>query len=250
MTNIHGSLSRTSKKKTLNSTKKEDNIEDKVNLSSINKRFENNINNVKELNEIKKYFEIEEKLKENIDFNKYEKNIYRSQIIFLISTLDFYIHEIVLYGMYKMYKTEWKITRGRKGYESKEVNIKYLHEIIENFSSEKEIDNSFINALEDSIKNYSYMKYYVIEEKFNELLGINVEGFSKKYKTKEKETKEFLNKLIKRRNQIAHQSDREKPYEDMEDIDEDYVKTSIEKIIEIKENINIAINEKNQNEYK
>lgn len=35
------------------------------------------------------------------------KNIWRSQIIFMESILDFYLHEISKYGLYQMFKGQW-----------------------------------------------------------------------------------------------------------------------------------------------
>lgn len=72
-------------------------------LNEIKSHFDDNIKN------IEKNFEIVDKMASNNEVEK-SKNILRSQIVFLESALDFYLHEISKYAMIKIFKDEWPKT--------------------------------------------------------------------------------------------------------------------------------------------
>ena len=75
----------------------------------------------KNIEEIKKQSELISDLKdENLEFYK---DILRSQIVFLDSAFDFYMHEITKYGMCKIYDGVWKRTEKFNNYTIKRLII-------------------------------------------------------------------------------------------------------------------------------
>ena len=68
----------------------------------------------KNIEEIKKQSELISDLKDdNLEFYK---DILRTQIVFLDSAFDFYMHEITKYGMCKIYDGVWKRTEKFNNY--------------------------------------------------------------------------------------------------------------------------------------
>jgi len=61
------------------------------------------------LHSIRKQFDVAEYL---ISVGKFKEaeNIFRSQIVFLESILDFFMHEITKFGLYRIFTKEWPIT--------------------------------------------------------------------------------------------------------------------------------------------
>lgn len=222
--------------RSINLTKEEDKLKEMLSLDIINKHFEENISDIeKSLNIINVIEEDPTITNDNID------NIYRSQILLLLSTLDFYIHEIIIYGMYKMYNKEWKRS---KNYENKTITIEYLHKILATLSSKRDIDNLFIKSTLNSINKYTYMKYKQIRDRIVNLLELETEIFPKDNKNLEEEKK--LNALCSRRNKIAHQSDRDNISKSKVSIEKDYVLESIAYIKTIRRQIDTAIKDKNE----
>lgn len=153
-------------------------------LSKIQDDFDINIKNVENK------FTLTDDLKnENLSS---AKDIWRSQIVFLDSTLDFYIHEITKYGMSKIINDEWKTTPNFNRYK---VSMKFVKTIInspENLSLFlKEIDK--INQRSCFMNSKNIMQQLM-------LIGVSVSSFT------EDEVK-TIDYLYKRRNEIAHQAD-------------------------------------------
>lgn len=121
--------------------------------------------------EIKSHFRenikhIEDSLKilENNNLNVEDAaNILRSQIMFLDSALDFYMHEITKYGMKKMFDGQWE--RNDKYLDFK-ISLDALHTISE--LNEKEFFNDIINK---SISAETFMEFNSIKKQIN-MIGL------------------------------------------------------------------------------
>lgn len=135
------------------------------------------------------------------------KDIWRTQIVFLESALDYYIHEITKYGMNKIFNKEWSRTEKYNNYNLKLSDVLYV-------ISNPEETSWFLEHVNNAIISGTFMDYKSIKDQLN-LLGIDIQKVADKafyvqgsnVKTID-QLKRHLNRLFKRRNEIAHQSDR------------------------------------------
>lgn len=161
------------------------------------------------------------------------ENIWRSQIIFLASALDFYMHELTKYGLCEIYNGNWDRT---DKYNNLQVNMKVIELALK---SGEEID-WFLEHINGYYQSITIVSYESVREQFN-LLGINLASVADRAfyqrgrteKTKEK-LKRRLNELFSRRNIIAHQTDRTHTDAQIKSITKDIVENfiwDIEKIV-------------------
>lgn len=135
------------------------------------------------------------------------ENIWRAQIIFLASALDFYMHELTKYGLCEIYNENWDRT---DKYENLQVNMKVIEVALK---SGEDID-WFLEYINNYYRSITMVSYESVKDQLN-LLGINLApvadgAFYQRggtENTKDK-FKRRLNELFGRRNIIAHQSDR------------------------------------------
>ena len=73
-----------------------------IKISDVRKHFDENLKDVKD-----KFGLAQNELKAN---PRSAEEIWRSQVVFLESALDFYIHELVKYGLLKIFNGEWPET--------------------------------------------------------------------------------------------------------------------------------------------
>jgi hypothetical protein len=198
---------------------------------------------------------IEQHFKENItaiidQFNVADKlleeeriaeseNIWRAQIVFLESALDFYLHELTKYGLSEIFSGNWKKTTK---YDNLEVKMK----IIEPALKAREDTDWFLEFVNNYYKSITMASYESVCEQLK-LLGIDikevadkafyVQGSTEKTEVK---LKRRLNELFSRRNVIAHQSDRAHANAQKESITKEVVQEFISDINKIVK----AINEK------
>lgn len=135
------------------------------------------------------------------------ENIWRAQIIFLASALDFYMHELTKYGLCEIYNENWDRT---DKYENLQVNMKVIEMALK---SGEDID-WFLEYINHYYRAITMVSYASVKDQLN-LLGINLapvadgafyqRGGTENTKNK---FKRRLNELFGRRNIIAHQSDR------------------------------------------
>lgn len=191
-------------------------------LDEMFRQFQNNTAS------IKNKFAVAERLFEIRDTDG-AKDIYRSQIVFLESALDFYMHSLGIYAMEQMYNGNWEKTAG---YKDLKVPIDKVMDAIGHPE-----DTSWIN---DVIVSYHSSKTYMspgeIKGQLTLILG---QGFYKKVadkmyydrnshmKTEKKLTKK-LQDLFDRRNKIVHQADRNHKSGEEYDIDRQEVAEAIE----------------------
>lgn len=167
-------------------------------LSAIAIRFENN------LLSIKSQFELVEQLKD--EGNMQCKDILRSQVVFLDSAFDFFMHEVTKYGMVQIFQGVWAKT---ERYENFTVRLRDISNVLRN----PEQENWFLDIVNDSYAEDTFMSADAVIGQLN-LIGVKwksvadrafyVQGSMISTKDKFKST---LNTLFKRRNQIAHQAD-------------------------------------------
>lgn len=186
------------------------------------------------LDRIKSQYEVADALK-NEEKEDDCKNIWRSQIVFLEGILDFYLHEMSKYCLYKMFKGEWeksekyqslqvpmiKVEEGIAAAESKEWFFEYLNSRFSRdvfLSSESMRDQlNLIGIGYGSVMHDAFRKDTVNE--------------SQKYGTR------VIQMLFQRRNAIAHQLDRDHASAEQTDISKEYVEDRVSEVVSIVEAI-------------
>ena len=150
--------------------------------------------------------------REKINGMHFASEIWRSQIVFLDSALDFYIHEVAKLGIIKIFNNEWDET---------------------NQYREIKVSMDFALRLADSYENA------------DDLLGEIDEILRTVGLEANKDKKGTVDALYKRRNQIAHQSDRLPNVPDKQPIDETEVQNYISSIESLVSEINQKIEDLN-----
>lgn len=209
-------------------------------LDEIFEQFNENIT------DIKTKFNIADKLLTE-DNEEGCKDIWRSQIVFLDSALDYYIHCITKYGMNKIFKGDWNTTNK---YGNFMVPLKKVEYAIKN----SEDTTWFVELISKSYANDTFMDFNSVRSQLN-LININIhdiaddafyeEGSAQKTNDK---LKQFLNKLFHRRNAIAHQSDRRHQDGVKQEINKDEVELYIDYVEKIVTSIQNKIKNKNAKE--
>lgn len=167
-------------------------------LSAITNRFTNN------LSSIKAQFELVEQLK--AEGNMQYKDILRSQIVFLDSALDFFMHEVTKYGMVQIFQGVWAKT---ERYDNFSIRLGEISDILRN----PEQENWFLDIVNDSYAEETFMSADSVIGQLN-LIGVKWQSIADRafyeqgstIPTKDK-FKSTLNTLFRRSNQIAHQAD-------------------------------------------
>lgn len=170
------------------------------------------------------------------------KMVWRSQIVLIEGLLDFYIHEVSKYCMFQMFCGNWEKT---EKYASFMVPMSKVEKAIEMVSSR----DWFFEYLNNRFSRDVFLSADSMSDQLN-MIGVNFvqtmfKAFPKdKEETSKKEGRKIIEELFKRRNQIAHQNDRDHATAIQMDITEEYVKEYIEKIECIVTSIDEIINEK------
>ena len=142
------------------------------------------------------------------------EDIWRSQIVFLDSALDFYIHEIVKYGIIKMFNGDWTESND---YKKMKVRLGFAVDLAQN-------PNSASKLLEEIDEMNKYSCFMGAKKLKEQLVFIDVN-----YSLLNSE-KNLLNDLYNRRNQIAHQADRVHGQQQKQSITKNYVEDFINKV--------------------
>ncbi|WP_296558584.1 HEPN domain-containing protein [uncultured Acetobacterium sp.] len=209
-------------------------------LDEIMLHFEENIENITH------HFTVADQLwAEN--HSEAAKDIWRSQILFLESALDFYIHEITKYGMPKILNGEWMSTQK---FENFRINLAVVIEAIRN----PEDPSWFLESINQTYATVSFMSFTAIKDQLN-LIGIDPKSVADDaffhHGSAEKtvdQLKKALDELYNRRNAIAHQSDRSHHDACRREIDKAYVVQAITTVQKIVAAINKNLEDKNANE--
>ena len=94
------------------------------------------------------------------------ENIWRAQIIFLASALDFYMHELTKYGLCKIYDENWDRT---DKYENLQVNMKVIEVALK---SGEDID-WFLEYINSYYHTITMVSYESVKDQLR-LLGIDL----------------------------------------------------------------------------
>lgn len=157
------------------------------------------------LNSIKKHFSVAEELM-NGGKEDEGKNIYRSQIVFLEAILDFYLHEMSKYCLYKMFIGEW-----RKSEKYKKLQIPITD--VERALDAPEYQTWFFHYLNQRFSRDVLLSVESMKDQLN-LIGISwTAALIKAYPANSENDsvnwgKNTIRQLFDRRNMIAHQNDR------------------------------------------
>lgn len=135
------------------------------------------------------------------------ENIWRAQIVFLASALDFYMHELTKYGLCEIYNENWART-------DKYKHLQVKMEVIEVALKSGEDIDWFLEYINSYYRAITMVSYESVKDQLN-LLGIALAkvadgAFYQRGGTEDTKDKlkRRLNELFDRRNIIAHQSDR------------------------------------------
>ena len=205
------------------------------NLQEIKDRFDDSIRN------IEKKFDIYDQLLESAKVDE-GKDILRSQIVFLESTIDFFLHEMTKYSYYKMFSNEWDKTS-----QYKRFNVRM--EIVEKGLNSGDSKEWFFEYVNDTFNRVVFLSSESMKDQLNSI-GIPFKDVmhhvfaEKNEETSVKKARKFIENLFNRRNVIAHQNDRNHDSALQNDIDRNYVKENIETIKKIAQEIYMIANSK------
>ena len=195
-----------------------------MHVSKLDEMYEQFCKNVET---VKEKFHIAEQL-DNVHEEKAVKDIYRSQIVFLESALDYYMHCLGIYAMVQMYNNHWDKTRG---YSDLKVPIDKVMDAVMHPEN-----TGWIDAV---IVSYHASKTYMSAKEIKGQLSLIVgkDFFDKianeMFYDKESRVKpadklaRALTDLFERRNKIAHQADRNHQTGDSYDINRQDVENAI-----------------------
>lgn len=174
------------------------------------------------------------------------KNIWRSQIVFSASALDFFIHELSKYGLVSMFTGKWPKS-------AKYSNFMLPMKSIEVGISCPETSSWLVEIANERFSREVYLSYENMKDQIN-LLGFNFgDLLNRTFPAVDANGnnlpsgKQIIENLYSRRNQIAHQLDRCHANAQQTDITkeftEDYL-NKVESIVSMLFNAAIAIENK------
>lgn len=159
------------------------------------------------------------------------KTIWRSQVVLSEGLLDFYIHEMSKFCLFRMFTGQWDKTEKYDGFQ---VPMSRVEEAIAAIESK----DWFFDYLNDRFSRDVFLAVKNMREQLN-FIGIGfVPAMVKAFpKAKEEESNKYgaqvVEELFQRRNAIAHQNDRSHASADQTDISKEYVEDYIGKIEKI-----------------
>lgn len=182
------------------------------------------------LNEVKAQYTVADLLNKNGNEND-GKTIWRSQVVLAEGLLDFFIHEMSKFCLFKMFTGQW--TKSEKYYRFM-VPMSKVEDAINTVNSK----DWFFEYLNDRFSRDVFLSHESMKDQLN-LIGIDFSktmerAFSKESKDPVKYGKQVVIDLFQRRNDIAHQNDRSHASAKKQDITKEFVEkyiTNIELIV-------------------
>lgn len=198
-------------------------------LKEIVRHFDTNIE------AIRKQFDIANELEKDGKKEQAEY-LWRAQIVFSVSALDFYMHEITKYGICQMFNKSWEKT---PHYHKIKITMKNMEMALKNIESPW-----LIECINDSFSSYAFGSYQNISDQLK-IIGISArcvynQAFPPTDNAGNCESNNIIDSIWKRRNKIAHQSDRQHENAEIQTIDGDYTKKCIDSIETFVHTINNA----------
>lgn len=179
------------------------------------------------LDPIKKQYTVADSLKNSGDIEGC-KMIWRSQVVLAEGLLDFYIHEMSKYCLFRMFTGAWEASAK---YASFMVPMKKVEEAL----STTESKDWFFSYLNDRFGRDVFLSCESMRDQLN-LIGIGFGDTMKKAfprpkeETSQKDGAKIITDLFQRRNAIAHQNDRSHASVEQNDITKEFVEDYISKV--------------------
>lgn len=154
--------------------------------------------------------------------------IWRSQVVLAEGLLDFYIHEMSKYCLFRMFTGAWEASAK---YASFMVPMKKVEEAL----STTESKDWFFSYLNDRFGRDVFLSCESMRDQLN-LIGIGFGDTMKKAfphpkeETSQKDGAKIITDLFQRRNAIAHQNDRSHASAEQNDITKEFVEDYISKV--------------------
>lgn len=171
------------------------------------------------------------------------ENIWRAQIIFLASALDFYMHELTKYGLCEIYDENWGRT---DKYDNLQISMRAIEVALK---SGEDID-WFLDYINGYYQTITMVSFESVKGQFN-LLGIDLTAvadrafYQRDAEEKPKDRlRRCLNELFSRRNIIAHQTDREHTNAQTRIITKEIVEHFIEDVEKVVKAIDAEVRDK------
>jgi len=170
--------------------------------------------------------------------------IWRSQIVFAESLLDFYIHEMSKYCLFRMFIGEWQKS---EKYKNLEIKMSKVEEAL----SAKESDEWFFEYLNERFTKDVFLSGDSMRDQLN-LIGISFgEAMHRAFhkdtvNASDKHGYRLVKQLFDRRNKIAHQNDRDHSSAAQTDITKEFVEQYISDIEAIVNAIHDIAKEKDE----
>ena len=210
-------------------------VEEKRELKVIELPIQFSLKEIKEhfeesLNEVKAQYTVADLLNKNGNEND-GKTIWRSQVVLAEGLLDFFIHEMSKFCLFKMFTGQW--TKSEKYYRFI-VPMSKVEDAINTVNSK----DWFFEYLNDRFSRDVFLSHESMKDQLN-LIGIDFSktmerAFSKESKDLIKYGKKVVIDLFQRRNDIVHQNDRSHASAKKQDITKEFVEkyiTNIELIV-------------------
>ena len=190
------------------------------------------------LNEIKQHFEdsldaitkqymVADSLNDNGDTDGC-KMIWRSQVVLAEGLLDFYIHEMSKYCLFRMFTGAWEAS-------AKYASFMFPMKKVEEALSATESKDWFFSYLNDRFGRDVFLSCESMRDQLN-LIGIGFGDTMKKAfprskeETSQKDGAKIITDLFQRRNAIAHQNDQSHASAEQNDITKEFVEDYMSKI--------------------
>ena len=210
-------------------------VEEKRELKVIELPIQFSLKEIKEhfeesFNEVKAQYTVADLLNKNGNEND-GKTIWRSQVVLAEGLLDFFIHEMSKFCLFKMFTGQW--TKSEKYYRFM-VPMSKVEDAINTVNSK----DCFFEYLNDRFSRDVFLSHESMKDQLN-LIGIDFSktmerAFSKESKDPIKYGKKVVIDLFQRRNDIARQNDRSHASAKKQDITKEFVEkyiTNIELIV-------------------
>ena len=206
-------------------------VEEKRELKVIELPVQFSLKEIKEhfeesLNEVKAQYPVADLLNENGNEND-GKTIWRSQVVLAEGLLDFFIHEMSKFCLFKMFTGQW--SKSEKYYRFM-VPMSKVEDAINTVNSK----DWFFDYLNDRFSRDVFLSHESMKDQLN-LIGIDFSKTMKRAFSKEsddplKHGKQVVIDLFQRRNDIANQNDRSHASAKKQDITKEFVETYITNI--------------------
>ena len=176
---------------------------------------------------VKKQYEVAASLESNENIEAC-KTIWRSQVVLAEGLLDFYIHEISKYCLFRMFSGSWKKS---DKYNSIMVPMSKVEEAI----AATESKDWFFVYLNERFSRDVFLSLEGMRDQLN-LIGVGFANTMMKAFPRDNNQKSIsdgsniVKNLFRRRNEIAHQNDRSHASAKQNDISKEFVEDYIEKI--------------------